>query len=373
MATVKKAAKELDPTGPYLEQAEREGRLTKQTLSLKAVKPDTKYQARVLHLNMDHVKVLGDTLNINGQLHPVVVFEVAEGKGVRYILADGFHRHEAYRRAGKAAIPAFVIKGTERDAFEYATMCNRVMCLKRSKEDVKKAIYMLLEDSEWFGRNDRWIGEHVGASQSVVASTRKLFCAERKQLIPERLMRRDGRPILMPNRYRYTNFKIRPLESEEEEKARVANEVAADRDRWRKNKEEDMLRTVMRSLDSFFSVQGRQADVKPALFGGHAKFRLYKAETTIFATAEPHSFHSLVEAVGRLYLASPEIPSGVHKVVLVPYLDMAAKQIKAAMNSVGVTLLTLAELCERLGVPFDLTHPDSPATSGSEPESPSCS
>ena len=178
------AAKKLEmfPDEKYLADAIKDGRATRQLVSMKALgKPDTRLQAREQHLDMDHVRMLAEILERDGQLSPAVVFRDKAGK---LWLADGFHRHEVYRRAGKAGFPAWQIDGEFRDAIEYATMCNRRLCLARKPGDIRKAIEILLADDSWFERADAWIGDHVGCCGSTVGRVRELFCKARGIEVP---------------------------------------------------------------------------------------------------------------------------------------------------------------------------------------------
>lgn len=187
------AAKKLEmfPDEAYLAEALRDGRAIRTEISMKALgKPDTRLQAREKHLDLGHVHMLHEILNREGQLAPTVVFKDKAGK---LWMADGFHRHEAYRRAGLRMIPAYQVEGEYRDAIEYATMCNRRLCLARRPEDIRKAIEILLADEVWFLRADGWIADHVGCSQGPVSRTRHRFCEQRSIALPSELKGRDGK------------------------------------------------------------------------------------------------------------------------------------------------------------------------------------
>lgn len=184
---------EMFPDELYLQTALKDGRATRQELSMKALgKPDTHLQARERHLDVSHVQMLHEILRQQGQLAPVIVFrELLDGKE-RLHLADGFHRHEVYRREGLTGIPAFVIKGKYHDAIEYATMCNRRLCLPRRKEDIRKAIFMILEQPDWFNRPAKTIGDHVGISHGSVEKYRVEFCSIHKVDPPDRVINFKG-------------------------------------------------------------------------------------------------------------------------------------------------------------------------------------
>lgn len=184
------------PEESYIREAFRVGRATRQRLSMKALgEPDTSLQARVLHIDPEHSHRLSQVLvekGDGGDLAPVVVFREAAGKKETLWLADGFHRHDVYRKLGRPDIPAVVIEGTRSDAVAYATMCNRIVSLARKPEDVKKAVYMLLEDPTWFARGKHALASHVGCSHSTVERVRCQFCAETGRELPATFINGSG-------------------------------------------------------------------------------------------------------------------------------------------------------------------------------------
>lgn len=118
---------------------------------------------------------------------PVVLFY--DGKD--YWLADGFHRVAACDRDRYPAfaIPADVRQGTRRDAVLYAAGANAEHGLRRSKDDVRRAVEVLLRDAEWIQWSDREIARRckvdhktVGAHRTRLARTGELpsVATERK-------------------------------------------------------------------------------------------------------------------------------------------------------------------------------------------------
>jgi hypothetical protein len=179
----------------YLNDAIREGRAVLQDkFSMKALgNPDPAFQPRVVHLNMDHVDTLKEVYHVRGKIDPVTIFRIIGKKPSDdlYILVDGFHRHEVYKRAGEVAIPAYVIEGTVEDAIEYAAMANQYTLLKRNKEDIKKQIYMLLKIPDWFKRTDTEVGRHVGITAGTAKKYRLLYCKEKDMEPPSLIFEND--------------------------------------------------------------------------------------------------------------------------------------------------------------------------------------
>lgn len=177
----------------YIQGALRDERATLQKFSMKELrKPDPSFQPRVVHLNMDHVKNLGDILQnllkLGHDLEPGVIFR--DSKANWKALVDGFHRHEAYRLAKLPYFPAYVIEGTKDEAIEYAAMANQHAMLTRTREDVRKQVEMLLGIPRWFRLTVTEIANHVGCAPSTVSKYRSAYCDARGLDIP---------PILVVN------------------------------------------------------------------------------------------------------------------------------------------------------------------------------
>lgn len=110
-----------------------------------------------------------DLWNSKADFPPLVVFF----DGSDYWLADGFHRLLGAKRAERASVPCEIRTGSKRDAILYAVGANRDHGLKRSNADKRKAVGILLGDSEWSGWSDHVIAERAGVSHTFVGSLRK--------------------------------------------------------------------------------------------------------------------------------------------------------------------------------------------------------
>jgi hypothetical protein len=98
----------------------------------------------------------------------VVVFD-----GTDYWLADGFHRAEAAQRAGRATVPCDVRPGSRRDAVLLACGANADHGLRRTADDIRRAIRTLLRDPEWVRWSNREIARHARADDKTVAAVRR--------------------------------------------------------------------------------------------------------------------------------------------------------------------------------------------------------
>ena len=115
---------------------------------------------------------------------PVVLFT----DGQEYWLADGWHRVLAARRAGLSEIAADVRPGTMRDVLLHSVSANSAHGLPRTNADKRKAVALLLADSEWSQWSDREIGRHCQVDHKVVGRMRRASGAEPQ--IAERKVRR---------------------------------------------------------------------------------------------------------------------------------------------------------------------------------------
>jgi uncharacterized ParB-like nuclease family protein len=78
--------------------------------------------------------------------------------GTTYWLTDGFHRLEAYRRAGKHEVPVSITNGSHGDALKLALGANISHGLRRTNEDKRKAVKVAWENCVELG-----LGENPSA------------------------------------------------------------------------------------------------------------------------------------------------------------------------------------------------------------------
>lgn len=110
-----------------------------QELKLSQLRIDGGTQPRVA-INEEVVSDYADRLREGVVLPPITAFF----DGVVYWLADGFHRYHAHRRAGRETIAVDVHDGGLREAILYAVGANTEHGLRRTNEDKRKAVQMLL-------------------------------------------------------------------------------------------------------------------------------------------------------------------------------------------------------------------------------------
>jgi len=110
--------------------------------------------------------ILGGT-----QMPPVTVFH----DGKKYHLADGWHRFSGHKAAGFTEIEANIIEGTRRDAILYSVGANDDHGLRRSNEDKRRSVTILLDDFEWSEWSDSEIARACKVSSVFVNKIRKLI------------------------------------------------------------------------------------------------------------------------------------------------------------------------------------------------------
>jgi hypothetical protein len=107
---------------------------------------------------------------VANQVHlpPLCVFQ----DGEIYWLVDGFHRWHALKKNGRTEALCHVYRGSQRDALLAAVRTNHAHGLRRTNEDKRRAVEVLLGDTEWAQKGDRWIAEMAGVSHPFVSSIR---------------------------------------------------------------------------------------------------------------------------------------------------------------------------------------------------------
>lgn len=137
-------------------------------LELDKIRIDGGTQPRA-KIDMETVADYHAAFELGANFPPIDVF--FDGK--EYWLADGFHRWHAARAANLESLDAFVHQGSVRDAILFAVGANAAHGLKRTNEDKRQAVLLLLNDSEWTQWSNRAIAERCGVSHHLVNDLRK--------------------------------------------------------------------------------------------------------------------------------------------------------------------------------------------------------
>ena len=141
-------------------------KLATQTLELDSIRTDGDTQVRET-LSADWVAELRGLYEDGGHSIPPLLV-VLDSDGAHW-LADGFHRLEALRLAGKSGGDAVVRHGSVDMARALAAEANK-NGLPRTDGDKKRAILMLLRTAEGKRLNQEQIARHVGCTQQHVST-----------------------------------------------------------------------------------------------------------------------------------------------------------------------------------------------------------
>lgn len=142
-------------------------------------------------LNDDVVQEYIDRMEAGDVFPPIVVFQ----DGVKYWLADGFHRFRARCSSYAETISAEVHVGTLSDAIAYAVGANKSNGLRRTHADKQMAVRAALAHEHLRELSDRRIADLVGVGNVMVSRMRNgeaaLFqrnsCAQAPVTVPRRV------------------------------------------------------------------------------------------------------------------------------------------------------------------------------------------
>jgi hypothetical protein len=153
-----------------------------QQVPLTSILTDAACQARVQirpGVVRDYRRAMVEQIGEGGlRFPPIVLFS----DGQHHWLADGFHRILAARAAGLSDFPADVRPGTERDALLFSISCNGAHGLPRTNADKRKAVTLLLADTEWSQWSDREIARRCQVSHKFVQKVRRSASGDGRQM-----------------------------------------------------------------------------------------------------------------------------------------------------------------------------------------------
>jgi transposase-like protein len=129
---------------------------------------DDRCQPRAGELDGGLILDYAEAMQAGATFPPVTIFH----DGDAYYLADGFHRIEAARIAGRNEIAADCHEGGLRDAILHAVGANSTHGKRRTNADKRQAVQTLIDDSEWSQLSDREIARQCGVTHPFVARIR---------------------------------------------------------------------------------------------------------------------------------------------------------------------------------------------------------
>ena len=120
-------------------------------------------------VNHEVVNEYADAMKGGAKFPPIVVFQDGES----FHLADGAHRLSAHKKMGEARISSDVRKGDQRAALAYAVGANDKHGHRRTSEDKRKAVELVLKDEKWRNRSTNSLAEMCAVSWGTVQSVWK--------------------------------------------------------------------------------------------------------------------------------------------------------------------------------------------------------
>jgi hypothetical protein len=138
-------------------------------LALDDITVDETVQARAQMLGEDVVDEYAAAMREGDEFPALVVFH----QGDTYVLADGFTRHAAAKRADLTMFECVVHTGGPRDAMLYAVGANASHGRPRSAADKRAAVLKMLADDAWCQWSNHTIGGLCRVSHQLVGEVRK--------------------------------------------------------------------------------------------------------------------------------------------------------------------------------------------------------
>jgi hypothetical protein len=145
--------------------AHRNGEAKVAKLRLDSIRLDAGTQTRA-HVDDSVVGEYAEAMVRGDHFPPVVVFQ----NNGDIIMADGFHRFRAARRARLTHILAEVRQGSCKDALRFALGANHKHGLRRTNADKRRAVELAL--AAFGNQSDHLLAEMCGVSQPFVSNIR---------------------------------------------------------------------------------------------------------------------------------------------------------------------------------------------------------
>ena len=128
---------------------------------------DSTIQTRV-RINDAIVKEYAAELMVGTTFPPVVIFD----DGSKKYLADGFHRLAAAKQVGRDRFAVDIRQGRKQDALLHSLKANAEHGLRRTNEDKRHAVELLLDEFEYSDASDREIAQLCAVTHPFVAKIR---------------------------------------------------------------------------------------------------------------------------------------------------------------------------------------------------------
>lgn len=137
-------------------------------LRIADIKVDQSLQARESD-RPDIVDEYAEAKKAGQKFPPIDVFKV----GSDYWLVDGFRRIAADKKLKKMETECIVHFGSMEQALIFSVGANHAHGLRRTVEDKRKAVRMLIANDKWAGFANRMVADACNVSHTLVADVRK--------------------------------------------------------------------------------------------------------------------------------------------------------------------------------------------------------
>jgi hypothetical protein len=135
---------------------------------------DSRYQPRVT-IDTGLVQEYAELMSSGWGTFPAVeVFRI----GKELYVVDGFHRVKAALLANVGTIPANIRQGTPDDALLFCVRANSTHGLRRSNQDKRRAVEMLLDHPIFSRMGSKKIAEYAGVSSPMVIDIKRQRAGE---------------------------------------------------------------------------------------------------------------------------------------------------------------------------------------------------
>ena len=138
-------------------------------LPIDAITVDTRAQSRA-EIDMSLVAEYAELMRDGVIFPPLTVLH----DGSTHWLSEGFHRIAAYREAAFQTVPCVVKQGGLREAILFSVGSNADHGKRRSNADKRRAVELVLKDSEWSVWSDREIAKQCAVSHEFVRQARSI-------------------------------------------------------------------------------------------------------------------------------------------------------------------------------------------------------
>lgn len=128
-------------------------------------------------INRETVSEYAEAMQGGAIFPPLIVFN----DGADYWLADGFHRYHAYASINAHDVPVDIRQGSQRDAILFSVGANASHGLRRTNDDKRRAVMVLLNDPEWSAWPQTKIAAACGVSREYVSRLSRDLSCDRSQ------------------------------------------------------------------------------------------------------------------------------------------------------------------------------------------------